>query len=130
MLYRKLGRVGWYISEISLGSYGTFDVAKENRTGRENVLAVIRAAIDHGVNLIDTANMYGNSEDAIGEALTLLREGGIIEYGVPFDPQRKRPRPHLFIATKTWASSLKEATRQIRNSFKVLRTEYIIRTAS
>jgi len=125
MLYRKLGRTQWYISEISLGSYGTFDVPKRNREGRENVTAVIRAAVESGVNLIDTANMYGSSEDTIGEALTQLKEEGLIEYGVPYDPLLKRNKPRIFIATKAWAASLKEAERQIKNSFKVLRTNYI-----
>jgi len=124
MNYRILGRTGWQISEISLGSFGTFDVPRNDSLGRENVLAVIRAAVEQGVNLIDTANMYGNSEEAIGEALTVLKEEGTVEYGIPYkdcqDPQKK-----IYIATKTWASSINEAERQITNSFKVLQTDFI-----
>ncbi|MFX1297460.1 MAG: aldo/keto reductase [Promethearchaeota archaeon] len=108
-----------------MGSYATFDVHRSDRKRRENVLAVIRAAIEHGTNLFDTANMYGNSEDAIGESLTILKEEGKIEYGVPYEESLKGQKPKIYIATKAWASSLKEAERQIKNSFKVLQTDYI-----
>ena len=125
MKYRKLGRTNWSISEISMGSYGTFDVPKSNRNGRENVLAVIRAAIEHGINLFDTANMYGNSESAIGEALSTLKEEGKIDYGFPYTKNSTSKKLKIFIATKAWASSLKEAERQIKNSYKMLQTDYI-----
>lgn len=124
MQYRKMGRIGWRISEISLGSYGTFDVPSRDRAGRVNVLAVIRAAVEQGTNLIDTANMYGDSEEAIGEALSILKDEGTIEYGIPYE-KCKTPQKKFYIATKSWASSMKDAERQIAHSFKVLQTDYI-----
>jgi aryl-alcohol dehydrogenase-like predicted oxidoreductase len=124
MRYRKLGRMNWPISEISMGSYNTFDVPKEDKKGRQNVRAVIQAAIEQGTNLFDTANMYGNSEAAIGEALTILKEEGVIEYGIPYK-QSSGNVPKIYIATKVWASSIQEAENQIQNSFKVLQTDFI-----
>ncbi len=58
MQYRKLGRTGWQVSEISFGawaiggSWGSVDDAES--------LAALHRAIDLGVNLIDTADVYGD----------------------------------------------------------------------
>jgi aryl-alcohol dehydrogenase-like predicted oxidoreductase len=57
MKYRQLGRTPWKVSEISFGawaiggSWGNVDDAES--------LAALRAAIDCGVNFIDTADVYG-----------------------------------------------------------------------
>jgi aryl-alcohol dehydrogenase-like predicted oxidoreductase len=57
MKYRQLGRTPWQVSEISFGawaiggSWGNVDDAES--------LAALRAAIDCGVNFIDTADVYG-----------------------------------------------------------------------
>jgi aryl-alcohol dehydrogenase-like predicted oxidoreductase len=64
--YRHLGRSGLQVSTIGLGT---------NRFGgkvdQAGVNAIIDAAIDLGINLIDTADVYteGNSERTLGEAL-------------------------------------------------------------
>lgn len=66
MEYRRLGSSGLKVSEIGLGT---------NRMGGkiDNKLAaeIIATALDAGVNLIDTADIYqaGRSEEAIGAAL-------------------------------------------------------------
>ncbi len=66
MQYRHLGRSGLQVSTIGLGT---------NRFGgkvdQAGVNAIIDAAIDQGINLIDTADVYteGNSERTLGEAL-------------------------------------------------------------
>jgi aryl-alcohol dehydrogenase-like predicted oxidoreductase len=57
MNYRELGRTGWKVSDISFGawaiggSWGTVDDGES--------LAALHAAIDCGVNFIDTADVYG-----------------------------------------------------------------------
>jgi aryl-alcohol dehydrogenase-like predicted oxidoreductase len=64
MEYRELGRTGWKISTISLGTWamgslwGTVD-------GRESMAALNRA-LDLGVNFFDTADAYG-SEPLLGQ---------------------------------------------------------------
>src|SRR5690349_24886720 len=72
MDYRLLGRSGLKVSALSIGTatfggdglWGATDVADAQRQ--------IDLCLDHGVNLIDTANVYGGSksETIIGEALT------------------------------------------------------------
>ena len=65
MIYRTLGRTGLKVSELSYGA------ARGAIAARSDFIATIHAAIDAGVNFIDTASLYedGESERAIGEAL-------------------------------------------------------------
>jgi len=65
MIYRTLGRTGLKVSELSYGA------ARGAIAARSDFIATIHAAIDAGINLIDTASLYedGESERAIGEAL-------------------------------------------------------------
>src|SRR5947208_7097273 len=67
MQYRKLGNSGIEVSEISLGSWLTYGAGIE----REHTEACTRAAFDAGINLFDTANVYGvgAAESAWGEIL-------------------------------------------------------------
>ena len=66
--YRRLGRTGAMVSSLALG---TDNLA--NPTPRDEGIRMIHAAIDGGINLIDTSNSYaaGESERIIGEALAL-----------------------------------------------------------
>ncbi len=74
MKYRTLGKTGFEVSEISLG---TWQVGGKWGSKFNHPLAdsIIREAIDHGVNFIDTADVYsdGESEKAVGRA---VRESG------------------------------------------------------
>ena len=67
MNYRRLGASDLDVSEISLGSWLTYGSAVDAERGR----ACIRAALDVGINLFDTANVYarGGAETFLGEAL-------------------------------------------------------------
>jgi aryl-alcohol dehydrogenase-like predicted oxidoreductase len=79
MEYRQLGRCGLRISQLTLGTMGFggagvfSDVAQIDLDG---VRRQIDMAIDAGINLIDTADIYslGASEQLIGEALAGRRE--------------------------------------------------------
>lgn len=70
MNYRKLGKTGFEISEISLG---TWQVGGKWGSAFDDKLAenIIRKAIDSGINFIDTADVYsdGQSEKAVGRVL-------------------------------------------------------------
>src|SRR3954468_7792895 len=82
MRYRRLGSSGLAVSEISLGTwlaYGEGEV-------RARHIACVRRALDLGVTLFDTANVYG-----FGEAEKLLAEA---LQGVP--------RDRYLLATKLW----------------------------
>ena len=65
MRYRRLGRTGLQVSELSLGA------ARGASTDPEGFKTTVHAVIDAGINLIDTAESYENgvSESVLGEAL-------------------------------------------------------------
>ena len=67
---RPLGRTGLEVSEIGLG--GVFISGK--KTSREEAVRVIHRALEAGVDYIDTAPFYGNSQEIIGEALAGRKE--------------------------------------------------------
>jgi aryl-alcohol dehydrogenase-like predicted oxidoreductase len=68
MRYRQLGSSSLQVSVISLGSWLTYGVGVE----RDRATACVRRALELGINLIDTANVYGRgaAETLLGEALT------------------------------------------------------------
>ena len=75
MRYNPLGRTGLFVSEMCLGTM-TFGqaggrYAAASGVGQDQVDAILRRAIDAGVNFIDNANVYANgqSEEIVGRAL-------------------------------------------------------------
>lgn len=78
MNYRTLGRSGLRISEFSLGAMtfgsGTGIWQSIARLDRNQAARLVSVALDHGINLIDTADVYsqGQSEEAVGHALSDL----------------------------------------------------------
>lgn len=75
MKYRTLGRTGFKISEISLG---TWQVGGKWGSGFDDDLAdkILNTAVDNGINFIDTADVYeaGMSEAAVGRLLNSRSE--------------------------------------------------------
>jgi aryl-alcohol dehydrogenase-like predicted oxidoreductase len=67
MNYRKLGKTGFEISEISLGTWQVGGKWGDDFS-HENADKILNAAVDSGINFIDTADVYGNgeSEKAVG----------------------------------------------------------------
>lgn len=63
MLYRCLGRTNLNVSELSFGA------ARGAAADPQQFIATVHAAIDAGINLIDTAASYGQSEQVLGQAL-------------------------------------------------------------
>lgn len=70
MNYRRLGRSGLQISELSLGSWVTYGNQVDRRAARES----LAAARDAGVNFFDNAEVYagGKAEEIMGQALKEL----------------------------------------------------------
>ena len=58
MKYRKLGRTGWKVSEISFGAWAIGGAWGDQRD--EDSLATLHRALDLGVNFFDTADVYGD----------------------------------------------------------------------
>jgi aryl-alcohol dehydrogenase-like predicted oxidoreductase len=73
MQYRTLGRTGVQVSTLALGAmnFGTI-----GRTTQDEATAIVDAALEAGINLIDTADMYGDgeSEDMVGKAIAGRRD--------------------------------------------------------
>ena len=70
MEYRHLGKAGIQVSELSLGSWVTFD----EKSSVEKSAAMMAAAYDAGVNFFDNAEGYANgkSEEIMGAAIKKL----------------------------------------------------------
>src|SRR5690349_16895449 len=72
MQYRRLGRSGLQVSELSLGSWATYHKQVDTRAAVE----MLAAAIDAGINFFDNAEGYeaGQSEVVMGQALKTLNK--------------------------------------------------------
>ena len=68
MQKRILGRTGWEISVISFGAI------KLSRLSQKECDILLNRAIDGGINFVDTADCYGDSEEKIGIALKARRK--------------------------------------------------------
>ncbi|MEU6446584.1 aldo/keto reductase [Streptomyces sp. NPDC046979] len=73
MQYRTLGRTGVQVSSLALGAMNFGSIG---RTTQEEATALVDAALEAGINLIDTADWYsgGESEEMVGKAIAGRRE--------------------------------------------------------
>ena len=69
MRYRELGRTGLQVSLVSLGTGGPSRVGQNTHGDESESHRVIQRAVDLGINLIDTAADYSDSEAILGRAL-------------------------------------------------------------
>ncbi len=89
MQKRKLGKSDLEVSAIGLGCMGmTF--AYPPFPDKQEMIALIRAAVERGVTFFDTAEVYGpfTNEELVGEALAPVREQVVIatKFGFKLDP--------------------------------------------
>src|SRR5512141_2538804 len=105
MLYRTLGCTGEKVSAIGVGGWHI----GLNGVDEQLSIRIIRAAVDHGINFMDNCWDYneGASEIRMGKA---LRDGY---------------RDKVFLMTKIDGRSKKEAARQLDESLRRLRTDWI-----
>ena len=119
MKYRQLGRSGLEVSVIGLGTnnFGTNDTFPFHR-GQDTATRVIHHALDLGINLIDTANSYGDgeSETYIGSALKGKRHRSILATKVH---SRVAEGPNRA------GSSRKHILEEIEGSLRRLGTDYV-----
>ena len=97
----RLGKTELQVSQVAFGGIPIM------RRTKEDAVAVVREALDLGINFIDTAHGYSDSEEKIGEAI------------------RGVPREELIIATKAPAADKKGFFEQLETSLKRLGTDYI-----
>lgn len=100
MRYSEFGKTGWRVSSLGFGAMNLpsvpFEQAKE----------ALNYALDHGINYVDTAFNYRNSEEIIGASIS-------------------HRRSEFFLATKTRERSYEKAKENINDSLKRLRTDHI-----
>jgi predicted oxidoreductase len=86
MQTRKLGNSGIVVSAVGLGCMG-MNYHRGPAPGRTEMIALIRAAVEHGVTFFDTAEVYGpfTNEELVGEALQPFQKDVIIATKFGFD---------------------------------------------
>jgi aryl-alcohol dehydrogenase-like predicted oxidoreductase len=93
MQKRKLGNSNLEVSAIGLGCMG-MSSSYGPPPDRQEMIALIRAAVERGVTFFDTAEVYGPliNEELVGEALAPFREQVVIatKFGFKLDPERKQ----------------------------------------
>ena len=93
MQKRKLGNSGLEVSALGLGCMGmSFGYGRPK--DKQEMIAVIRAAVERGVTFFDTAEVYGPfiNEELVGEALAPFRGQVVIatKFGFQFDENGKQ----------------------------------------
>ncbi|MBN2450620.1 MAG: aldo/keto reductase [Lentisphaeria bacterium] len=99
---RVLGRTGARVSVLGLG---TAPVG-EGPVGLEEATRIFGEAMDRGVTYIDTARIYGNAEEALGQLV----------------PSR---RDSLFLVTKVWTDSAEAAEKSLHQSLRTLKVDHV-----
>ncbi|WP_405431727.1 aldo/keto reductase [Micromonospora sp. NBC_00617] len=89
MQYRTLGRTGVQVSTLVLGA---MNFGKLGHTSQDQATAIVDAALEGGINLIDTADMYsqGESEEMVGRAIAGRRDDIVLatKAGMPMGDRR------------------------------------------
>jgi aryl-alcohol dehydrogenase-like predicted oxidoreductase len=118
MKYRVLGKTGLEVSVIGVGTW-QFGGEWGKNFSQEEVDGILARAKELGINLIDTAECYGDhlSEKLIGQAIAGDRGNWILatKFGHQFHGHVSR--------TNHWSSE--EVIRQLEDSLRALRTDYI-----
>jgi aryl-alcohol dehydrogenase-like predicted oxidoreductase len=113
MQYRTLGRTGIQVSPYALGTL-MFATAMGNAP--EDSARIIHKALDAGINFVDTADAYGDSEEVVGKALEGRREDVVLatKFSRPIgqDPNHQG-------ASRRWIVTA------VEHSLRRLRTDHI-----
>lgn len=112
MEYTILGRTGFRVSVTGLGCGGHSRLGQATGKSEQESIAVVRQALDCGINLIDTAEVYG-TEPIVGKALE-----GIARDQVVIATKKLPPSPDL-------SDPVGELQRGLEQSLRRLRTDYV-----
>lgn len=102
---RTLGRTG---EEVSLMTLGTAPCGNARGVAPPQIADIVRAAVDLGINSVDTAPAYVKAEEGVGLAM-----------------KSKALREKVFLATKVPADTVDEGERSLARSLKLLQTDYV-----
>lgn len=113
MRYRSLGRTGIMVSPYALG---TLMYATRMGNEPEESARIIHRALGAGINFLDTADVYGDSEEVVGKALKGRRDSVVLatKFGRPVgeDPNQR-------------GTSRRWIVRAVENSLRRLQTDHI-----
>src|SRR5687768_12113254 len=113
--YRSLGRTGLQVSPLCLGAMMLGAWGNEDH---DDSVRIIHAALDAGINFVDTADVYsgGESEEIVGRALAGRRDDVVlatkVHGGMGEDPNHQ-------------GNSRRWIIREVENSLRRLRTDHI-----
>lgn len=115
MRYRILGGTG---IEVSTHCLGTMMFGSAGNPDHDDSIRIIHTALDHGINFVDTADMYsaGESEEIVGKALQGRRDEVVLSTKVHF---QMGEGPNRSGNSRRWI------TREVEASLKRLRTDWI-----
>ncbi|MFC4014452.1 aldo/keto reductase [Nonomuraea purpurea] len=115
MRYRILGGTG---IEVSTHCLGTMMFGSVGNPDHDDSIRIIHTALDHGINFVDTADMYsaGESEEIVGKALQGRRDEVVLSTKVHF---QMGEGPNRSGNSRRWIM------REVEASLKRLRTDWI-----
>jgi len=120
MQKRTLGQI-LEVSALGLGCMG-MSANYGPPANRQEMIALMRSAVDRGVSFFDTAEIYGpfTNEELVGEGLQPVRDRVIIatKFGIEINPQTKQ-------RTGNFDSRPEHIREVVTASLKRLRTDYI-----
>ncbi|WP_411089356.1 aldo/keto reductase [Streptomyces sp. 061-3] len=118
MKRRILGATGISVSEFALGAMNFGDFGSSGNADHTDAVDIIHAALDSGINFIDTADVYsgGESEVIVGKALKGRREDVVLatKFGLPMSPDANHA-----------GGSARWIKRAVEDSLRRLDTDYI-----
>jgi predicted aldo/keto reductase-like oxidoreductase len=100
---RILGRTKEQVSTLALGTWPCGRSADVDTAG---VARIVNEALELGITFIDTARNYGKAEEGIGQALGSRRN-------------------QVFLTTKVWADTAREARQSLEESLRALKTDHL-----
>jgi len=113
MQYRQLGSSDLLVSEISLGSWLTYSGGVD----KSRSMACVRRALELGITLLDTANIYGR-----GAAETLLGEALV---GIDRESYQLGSKVFFPMTSTDRGLSRQQIMKQLDDSLKRLRTDHL-----
>ena len=116
MEHRRLGRTGVSVSKLCLG---TMMFGAWGNTDHDDSVRIIHAALDAGINFVDTADVYsgGECEEIVGKALSGGRRDEVVlatKVGFPIGDDRTR-----------WGASRWRIIQGVEDSLRRLGTDWI-----
>lgn len=128
MRYRRLGRTGLDVSVIGLGTWQLGGEWGKTFT-QDEVDRLIGRAAELGVNLVDTAECYGDhlAESLVGKAIARDRDRWVVatKFGHRFHPERTREPGWDPGSVRSDHWSPQEVVAQLEASLRALGTDYV-----